>query len=183
MTHAKASIKNGPQAFARLARSWADRPWVQLVVCVVLPALFVVVLYQVKSHNFRAVAWSAAPVTSVDGVRWALETAHLDAAGRYVITGWAVQTRGDPTWLKTQVVLANPGQYHGVQIKTNLVRRVDVSRLFADGRDNHHSGFRAQVRARDLKAMANPRVMLSIEQAGQISLIDTGATLQTGVRP
>lgn len=149
----------------------------QLAFCILLPLVASVGLYQLKQGRFIRVSGMVQAPVQVDGVLWDVPQIRLDEAhGRYEIAGW-VADKKNVAWLRPRVVLVPQYRTDGLEIRTALVVRKDVSDYIADGRELHFSGYKAFVRARDLPHAPGAHVYLSIERGGQRILIDTKTSL------
>ena len=151
-----------------------------MLICVLAPALATLVVFWLKrtDYSVRSPAWIAALGSPIRPVRWNLETYQKYNKRLFQIGGWLYEPNG-PRWLNTKVLLVRKGAANegdGIELRTNLQVRHDVTLAADDGGDYDRSGFYALAPA-DLVSAGFRKVLLVIEINDKRFIIDTAVIL------
>lgn len=140
-----------------------------------VPAVVCMSLYATKQRPAVHSKPLPAPVQTVEGLQWSIESARLED-GVYHVTGWVVEPHNDSFWLHPRIVLQGGDAGQFMELRANVVQRPDINAALGGKRNMAFSGFHALVKKTHV-APGPLRVLLSVRRGGERVLIDTQTSL------
>ena len=157
---------------------WRAATW-KLLLCFGLPLASTGAFYSaeqsVVQRPVRVVDTALAQPLPV--VQYRLEASHSQGRKYHHVSGWIVDTANAVDWLQPAVLVVAPGGA-GVEFRTSLRRRDDVTAPPMNEKQKSMAGFEVRMKKRYFPAGSPLRLYLVVQREGQRQLIDTQTLIQ-----